>query len=202
MRPLARSLAALGLLALAAGFAPLYAAGTAPPAPVIVMVDMQALVYGSKAAKSVQAQMDRQRETFSKEVAELEDQLQRARTDLDRQRNVMPPDQLEAKSREFQARLEELDRNVQARQRAWQEATKNAMDQVQEAALKVVAEIAAERQANLVIQKAAVILGTDGFDITAEALQRLDQRLSSVTLADPKTTPAPGAAADGKAKKN
>ena len=169
-----------------------WAAGEAatPPTPIIVMVDMQQLVYSSKAAKSVQQQMDKERESFSKEVAAQEDRLQRARADLERQRNVMAPDQLEAKSREFQQKLEELDRTVQARQRVWQEETKAAMDKVQESALQVVAEIAAQRHANLVIQKAAVVLGTDGFDITADALAHLDQRLPEVTLAPP-TPPAP-----------
>jgi Skp family chaperone for outer membrane proteins len=102
----------------------------------------------------------------------------------------MAPDQLEAKSREFQQKLEELDHSVQARQRAWQEETKAAIEKVQEAALQVVAEIAAARHANLVIQKAAVVLGTDGFDITTDALARLDQRLPSVTLVPSKEAPA------------
>jgi len=185
----AAALSAALLFASAAAWAQSEPAAT--PAPVIVMVDMQQLVYNSKAAKSVQAQMDKERESFSKQVAEQEDQLQRARADLERQRNAMAPDQLEAKSREFQQKLEELDRAVQARQRVWQEETKEAIEKVQGAALQVVAEIAAARHANLVIQKAAVVLGTDGFDITTDALTRLDQRLPSVTLEPPATEQQP-----------
>jgi outer membrane protein len=178
-------------LLLASGTAWAQGEPSSTPAPVIVMVDMQQLVYNSKAAKSVQAQMDKERESFSKQVAEQEDQLQRARADLERQRNAMAPDQLEAKSREFQQKLEELDRTVQARQRVWQEETKEAIEKVQGAALQVVAEIAAARHANLVIQKAAVVLGTDGFDITTDALTRLDQRLPSVTLQPPASEQQP-----------
>jgi len=185
----AAALSAALLLASVAAWAQSEPAATPPP--VIVMVDMQQLVYNSKAAKSVQAQMDKERESFSKQVAEQEDQLQRARADLERQRNAMAPDQLEAKSREFQQKLEELDRAVQARQRVWQEETKEAIEKVQGAALQVVAEIAAARHANLVIQKAAVVLGTDGFDITTDALTRLDQRLPSVTLEPPATEQQP-----------
>jgi hypothetical protein len=57
-----------------------------------------------------------------------------------------------------------------------------------------VAEIAAEHQANLVIQKAAVIFGKDGFDITADAMQRLDQRLPAVAVNQPKPVDAASAA--------
>jgi outer membrane protein len=165
-----------------------------PPAPVIVMVDMQQLVYNSKAGKGVQGQMDKQRQAFSKEVAQQEDELQKARAELERQRAALPPDQFETKGRQFQQRLQELDRSVQAKQKAWQAVYSEAMNKVEEGALQVVAEIAAEHQANLVIQKAAVIFGKDGFDITADAMQRLDQRLPAVAVNQPKPVDAATAA--------
>src|SRR5215469_9979899 len=80
-----------------------------PPAPVIVMVDMQQLVYNSKAGKGIQGQMDKQRQVFSKEVSQQEDELQKARAELERQRTTLPPDQFETKGRQFQQRLQELD---------------------------------------------------------------------------------------------
>jgi outer membrane protein len=165
-----------------------------PPAPVIVMVDMQQLVYNSTAGKGVQGQMDKQRQAFSKEVAQQEDELQKARAELERQRATLAPDQFEAKGRQFQQRLQELDRSVQAKQKAWQAVYSEAMNKIEESALQVVAEIAAEHQANLVIQKAAVIFGKDGFDITADAMQRLDQRLPSITVNSPKPVDAAPAA--------
>ena len=72
----------VGRLVTAATLATAFALGSAaaqtaapPPAPVIVMVDMQQLVYNSKAGKGVQGQMDKQRQAFSKEVAQQEDEL-------------------------------------------------------------------------------------------------------------------------------
>jgi outer membrane protein len=187
----------VGRLVSAAALSAAFALGPAaaqtaapPPAPVIVMVDMQQLVYNSKAGKGVQGQMDKQRQAFSKEVAQQEDELQKARAELERQRATLPPDQFEAKGRQFQQRLQELDRTVQAKQKAWQAVYTEAMNKVEEGALQVVAEIAAEHQANLVIQKAAVIFGKDGFDITADAMQRLDQRLPAVTVNQPKPVEA------------
>jgi len=162
------------------------AAPTAPPTPVIVMVDMQALLYGSKAGKGIQGQMEKQRQTYSKEVAQQEDELQKTRAEIERQRSTLPPDQFEAKGRQFQQRLQELDRNVQAKQKAWQQVLNEAVGKVQDVALQVVAEIANERHANLVIQKGAVIVAKDGYDITDDAMRRLDERLPAVTVNQPK----------------
>lgn len=162
------------------------AAGGAPPTLALVMVDMQQLIYGSKAAKGIQSQMEQHRQAFSKEVAQQEDQLQKARTDLERQRSVTPPNQLEAKGREYQQKVEALDRNVQGKQQALQQVYNEAMSKVESAALQVVAEVAAAHQANIVVQKAAVIFSKDGFDITAEAMQKLDERLPAVAVNQPK----------------
>ena len=194
-------LASLAALALILALLPASAQTAAPPpAPVIVMVDMQQLVYNSKAGKGVQGQMEKQRQAFSKEVAQQEDELQKARTELERQRATLPPDQFEAKGRQFQQRLQELDRSVQAKQKAWQAVYSEAMNKVEESALQVVAEIAAEHQANLVIQKAAVIFGKDGFDITADAMQRLDQRLPAVAVNQPKPVDTAAKPGEGSAK--
>lgn len=206
-----RQTAWLALLALMLATAPLLpssaqqppaappASATPPPAPVVVMVDMQQLVYSSKAGKGVQAQMDKQRQAFSKEVAQQEDQLQKARAEIERQRGSLTAAQLEAKGREFQKKLQELDRNVQAKQRAWQQVYTEAMGKIEEQALRIVAEIANEHKANLVVQKAAVIFAKDGFDITQEAMVRLDERLPSVTVNQPKPVET-GKADTGKGK--
>lgn len=162
------------------------AAGGAPPPLALVMVDMQQLIYGSKAAKGIQGQMEQHRQAFSKEVAQQEDQLQKARTELERQRSVTPPNQLEAKGREYQQKVEALDRNVQGKQQALQQVYSEAMSKVESTALQVVAEVAAAHQANIVVQKAAVIFSKDGFDITAEAMKKLDERLPAVTVNQPK----------------
>jgi len=185
------TLLAASLLVLCAGFGTVsafaQAAAAGPPPPLaLVMVDMQQLIYGSKAAKGIQAQMEQHRQAFSKEVAQQEDQLQKARTELERQRSVTPPAQLEVKGREYQQKVEALDRNVQSKQQALQQVYSEAMSKVENAALQVVAEVAAAHQANIVVQKAAVIFSKDGFDITAEAMKKLDERLPSVTVSQPK----------------
>jgi hypothetical protein len=52
--------------------------------------------------------------------------------------------------------------------------------------LQIISEIAAERKANLVLTRAAVLFETDGLDITAEVTKRLDAKLPSVTVNLPK----------------
>jgi Skp family chaperone for outer membrane proteins len=157
-----------------------------PPAPLILIVDLQQILQDSKAAKGVQSVISQQYNVYSKEVAQQEDELQKARTELERQRTVLAPDAFGARARELQQRYDELDRVVQGRRQTLQQSLNEAMVKVRNAALEVVAGIVQERRANLVIEKQAVVFEAEGLDVTPEAIARLDEKLPEVPVNLPK----------------
>lgn len=67
-----------------------------------------------------------------------------------------------------------------------QQSYNDAMTKVENTALQIIAAIAAERKANLVLTRAAVLFEADGLDITAEVTKRLDAKLPSLTVNLPK----------------
>jgi Skp family chaperone for outer membrane proteins len=60
-----------------------------------------------------------------------------------------------------------------------------AMTQVEQALFQTTADIAKARGLTLVLNKAMVVLNVTSYDITKEALQKLDARLTSVKLPPP-----------------
>ena len=150
--------------------------------PVIIIVDVQQILHDSLAAKNVQEQMNLRTESYTKEVSEQEATLQRTQNDLESQRTVLAADAFNAKMRDFQQHYDALDHGVQVTRQALQQAYNDAMTKVENTALQIIADIAAERKANLVVAKAAVLFDAQGLDITPEVLARLDTRLPDVTL--------------------
>src|SRR5579883_2146902 len=73
-----------------------------PPAPVILIVDMQQILRDAKAAKAVQGVINQQYTAYSKEVAQQEDDLQKGRSELERQRTVLSPDVFNARAKDLQ----------------------------------------------------------------------------------------------------
>ena len=65
------------------------------------------------------------------------------------------------------------------------------MGKVETTALDVIAEIAAERKANLVLTRAAVLFEAGGLDITAEVVKRLDTKLPALAVNLPAADAAP-----------
>ena len=48
--------------------------------------------------------------------------------------------------------------------------------------LKIIADIAKERKANLVFQRSELVLFDQGFDVTDEVLQKLDEQMPTLTV--------------------
>ena len=176
--------------------APANGTGTPPvAAPVIITVDVQQILRDSLVAKDVQAQMDQRTDRYTKEVSSQENDLQKTQDELEQERTKLAPDAFNTRMREFQQRYDALDSRVQTTRQALQQSYNDAMTKVENTALQIIADIAAERKANLVVAKAAVLFEAQELDITQEVIKRLDNKLPKVDLAPPQIPARTGASA-------
>jgi outer membrane protein len=181
--------AVIGLCAmLSAG--PVLAADKSALVPAVLVVDLPQVLHASKAGQGVQNTVGQAMQTYSKEVAREEDDLQRMRAELERQHTALSQQALDTKAKALQLRYQDLNRNVQNKRQAMQQAYNDAMVKVEKAALDIVGELAKERGANLVVLKQAVVFSPDSSDVTSEVLARLDKNLASVAVALPKMSDA------------
>jgi outer membrane protein len=167
---------------------------------VMLVVDPQQIIAESKAGKSISQQMDQHRQTFMKEMAQSENSLNQQRDELQRQTAVLSKEAVDQRLRDFQAKVDDLRRNADSKQRTLQYSWSLALNDIERNIVQVVSEIATERKASLVLSKQAAVIVDKNLDITPEVLQRLDQRLPSVAfnLVQP---PAPQAAAPAAGQK-
>jgi len=167
---------------------------------VMLVVDPQQIIAESKAGKSISQQMDQHRQSFMKEMAQSETSLNQQRDELQRQSTVLSKEAVDQRLRDFQAKVDDLRRNADSKQRTLQYSWSLALNDIERNIVQVVSEIATERKASLVLSKQAAVIVDKSLDITPEVLQRLDQRLPTVAfnLVQP---PSPQAAAPAAAQK-
>ncbi len=179
----ARLAAALlaALVCIAAPGGPAFAQATAPDLPIAV-VDVQGIMRAAKAAQAIHEQIDGRRSTYQEEVAAEEKRLRAAEQDLAQQRAVLAPDAYQIKAREFQAKVAEVQRQVQMRKRELDEAFARAMNEVRKSLVSVVAEIAEQRGIKLVLFKSQIVIAEKSLDVSDETLQRLNERLPTVKV--------------------
>lgn len=176
-----------------------------PPAPAppvatpqnltVMVVDVQALLQNSKAAKMVRSQIEQKRGEYTKEISHQEEVLRAERDALQRQQASLSPDALNQKGREFQQKVNDLERNVQGKRQALEKSNGDALSKIQEEMLKIIADIAKQRKANLVFQRADLVLFDQSFDVTDEVLQKLDEQMPALTVNFVAPVPPPSASA-------
>ncbi len=179
--------------------APAPAPASAPTTLTVIVVDIQALLQNSKAAKMVRTQIEQKRAEYAKEISQQEEGLRRERDNLQRQQASLSAEALNQKGREFQAKVNDLDRNVQSKRQALEKSNSESLEKIQEVMLKIITAIAKDRKANLVFQRGELVMFDQAFDVTDEVLQKLDEQLPTLTVnfvapAPVTPTPAPAAA--------
>lgn len=187
--------------------APPAAPGAAPAGLSVLVVDVQSLLQNSKSAKMVRQQIEQKRAEYAKEISHQEEILRKERDALQRQQQQLSAEALNQKGREFQQKVNELDKSVQGKRQALEHSNAEALEKIQESMLKIITEIAKKRKANMVFQRSELVLFDQGFDVTDEVLQKLDEQLPTVTVnfatpvaANAPATPAPEKPAPKKKK--
>lgn len=173
------------LLALAAATAAPTAAPAEVEPPMIIVVDFQGIVRDSAAAKSVQTQIDAVRASYQEEFVDIEEELRAAEAELANARSTLSDEDFVQRRRRFEQRVTDAQRTAQMRRAALDRAFESAMDEVRSTLLEVIAEIAREEGANLVLSRSQVVLADRELDVTGTARGRLDERLPKVTVEVP-----------------
>ena len=148
----------------------------------VMVVDVQALLQNSKAAKMVRSQIEQKRGEYTKEISHQEELLRAERDALQRQQASLSPESLNQKGRDFQQKVNDLERNVQSKRQALEKSNGDALQKIQEEMLKIIADIAKSRKANLVFQRTDLVLFDQTFDVTDEVLQKLDEQMPTLTV--------------------
>jgi len=157
------------------------------PASVVAVVDVQFILQEDAASKSIQKQLEAQRETYQNEISKQEDRLRAAEQELNRQRSIVSPDEFAQQRREFEQQVADVQRTVQARKRVVDQAFNESMTKVRDAVLQIVTEVAGEQKATLVLAKQQVVLAEKSLDLTSTVLERVNKKLPSVPVTVPKS---------------
>jgi outer membrane protein len=158
------------------------------PAPVIGIVDTDAILRDSLASKGVRLERDKVATQYQTQVQEDEKKLRSEDEELAKQRGVMAPDVFQSRATEFQKKLADFQTRVRDKQERLDYSFQQSMQEIGQSIYAVAGEVAKERGINTVLARSQILLVVDpGMDITAPVLTKLNARLPSVKFQDPAT---------------
>ncbi len=186
-RTLAAALAAVLLLT-----APTPARAQTTPAsavtnePVVMgVMNVEYILANAKATKSVKAALEKQAATYQAELSQQENAIRAADQQLQQQRATLSQQDFEAKKTQLGQQVEALRQKAALRSKQLQQMEGGAMTQVGAALVQAAADIAKARGLTMVLNKSVVVWNATSYDITKEALAKLDAKLTTVKLPAP-----------------
>lgn len=153
------------------------------PDPVLLVVDKSAILQMSKAGQDIGRQVQAYAQTAR---AQLEPQARALRAEGDAlkgQLGSLPVDEREKRVAAYEAKQQAFQQQAAQKDAAVKQAVGEAQKQLSAKMGPILKQIMQERHANMIVDKQAVVFGTDAsVDVSAEAVKRLDAVMPSVQV--------------------
>src|SRR5882672_4913730 len=167
--------------------APAAAAAPAPaaagvPAPRLIVIDRAFILQRSSAGQEMLAQAQNLSKQAETQFKTEEGQLATEAGQLQQQLAIMAPDVRYQKEKDFTTKQQAFQNRVAQRQAEIQAGFNKAARVVEVALEPILKTLMTERGANMVFDRASVILSTVDVDVTPMAVQRLDKALPHVKV--------------------
>ena len=178
---LAVFLAAFSLFAL--GFMANASAQTnQPPSSNLGVIDMNEVLQKSDAIAKVREVLDQRNQEFQSSITEEELRLRQEERELNSAQGEIAEDEFAARYAQFEEDVVALQRSIQQQQSRFDLSMQQVNTRLEQELIKIVEEIAKDRQLTMVIQRNNVVIYDLSTDITDEALQRLNERTKNLTV--------------------
>ncbi len=167
---------ALALAGLASLATPVFAA-PGPPTKLVV-IDKVAIMQGSKVGQDVARQVQAIANQAKNDLTAQGQALQAEGRALQQQVAILAPDAKAKRLSAFQAKERALQSAAQKKDEQIKAGFYQARQAMEQALGPILQEVIKEKGANIVVDKQAVVFATaNSFDITAEVINRLNQKM-------------------------
>ncbi|MFT8800472.1 MAG: OmpH family outer membrane protein [Gluconobacter cerinus] len=166
---------------------PTVAKGAAPPAAVIGVINVQAVMQMSSAAQEIQQVLGARRDKLAQAVQREEGAWRGEQQKLQSEARSLTADQIQLRERHLQERRAKDQRDFGNQARIVQEAAQVAFHQIErelEQGNGIIAAVAGAHNMNLVLHAEQVVLHVGEQDITEEVANQLNKPLPHVFIPD------------------
>ncbi len=152
--------------------------------PVLAVVDMDLVVRESNAVRTLEAQLLELQQRWETELTDVNKQLAAQLRTAQEQLNAGDIEQEAFRQVQIQTQrdLQALRQEANARQRKLIQTRRLAEGELRRILEEIVIGLASETGANMVLNFSAVVISAEGFDLSVEALRRLNNDVPELNL--------------------
>ncbi len=149
---------------------------------VVGVVNADMIVQDSKAGKSLKAQADQQQKAIKADFDKQQKLFDDAARKLVAQKDTLSADELQKKKEDLRRQGEQATKALNDRQRALDRSVAKSQDQIVQALVDVVKDVAKAHGLTFVVSRSVTPYFDPSYDISQEVTQKLNAKLPSVKL--------------------
>ena len=142
----------------------------------IALVDLDGVLRSADANNRIRELLDGQRAKFQEEFRAVEVDLQQSERDLLSRRDLMVKEEYDKLVTAFQARVAELQKDIQYKRQSIDNAYQKALSRIRSLALEEITKIASEKKIDLILKRDSSVIFLPHLNISDEVLDRLNDR--------------------------
>ena len=146
------------------------------------LADLNGILRAADANVKVRELLDAQRQKFQDEFSLVEAELQQTERDLMSKRELLSADEYDKQIKAFQARVTQLQQDIQKKRQAIDNAYQKAQSDIRAEALSIITEIAGDMKLDLVLNRDASLIFLPHLNISDEVLTRLNERTKNARI--------------------
>lgn len=150
--------------------------------PTIAVVNIQAVMKDSTAAKSIREQLESKQKAFQAEITKKEEALQKEDQELAKQKSVLSKEAFEEKARAFRARATDVQKEVQSKKALLDSAFERSLNDIQKGVNDIIAAMAKEKGFTVALPTSQILYSDSSLDISKDVLEQLNKKLPKVDV--------------------
>ena len=148
----------------------------------IALVDLDGVLRNADANNRIRELLDVQRAKFQEEFRAVEVDLQQSERDLLSRRDLMVKEEYDKLVTAFQARVAELQKDIQYKRQTIDTAYQKALNSIRNLAIEEVTKIASEKKIDLILKRNSSVIFLPHLNISDEVLKRLNERTKDARI--------------------
>jgi Skp family chaperone for outer membrane proteins len=149
----------------------------------IVTVDRQSFFFDSAAGKEIAKQVKGLKEEIEGDLTKKAEAFEIEREQLAGQQSILTQEVFEQKAKQLQEKYVALQQEAATKERQLRAGMAKAQNEVWQAVSPILDAILKEKSATLILERSVIVKGAVDIDVTATAMQRLNDKLPTVKVA-------------------
>lgn len=148
----------------------------------VAVIDLSKVIETSSAGKDLQAKFKSRKEALQKEAIAYEKDLREKEQTLVKDKKSLDEKGFNEKKKSFEESLKKKRQEILTKNVDLEKSKNEALKAIQSKVAQISADIADEKNIQVVLDRTAVVIAQQSLDITADVIKKLDGALKSVPL--------------------